>query len=92
MDKTWFDTVESALNRAKEELSLSRHLADCGSNAGIKKMNTNKADWLKWVVYLAERGLEYEKYLSEPATAVDEELPKTDFEKVMAFFKMINNN
>lgn len=93
MDKTRFDDIiEVALNKAKEELSLANHLADCGSNAGIRKMNANKADWLKWVVYLAERGLEYEKYLSEPTEAVEEEPPKTDFEKVMMFFKMINNN
>jgi hypothetical protein len=55
-------------------------------------MNANKADWLKWVVYLAERGLEYEKYLSEPTVAAEEEPPKTDFEKAMTLFKMINNN
>ena len=86
------EQMEAALEKAKNELSYAIHLAECGGNAGIRKMNANKADWLKWVVYLAERGLEYEKYLSAPTVASVEEVPKTDFEKVMGFFKMINDN
>lgn len=61
MDKTLFDTVEAALNKAKEELSYATYLEDCGVNAGIRKINSNKTDWLKWVIYLAEIGLETEK-------------------------------
>jgi hypothetical protein len=80
------------LQLAKEELSRAVYLEDCGSNAGIRKMNANKAEWLKCVVYLAELGLETEKYLSEPTTMTAEEPPKTDFEKAMAFFKMVNSN
>jgi hypothetical protein len=83
---------EAALEKARNELSYAFHLEDCGKNAGIRKMNANKAEWLKWVVYLAELGLEYEKYLSEPTTMAAPEEPKTDFEKVMTFFKMINSN
>ena len=86
------EQMEAALEKAKNELSYAIHLAECGGNAGIRKMNANKADWLKWVVYLAERGFEYEKYLSAPTVASVEEVPKTDFEKVMGFFKMINDN
>jgi hypothetical protein len=92
MDKTMFDTYEAALENAKNELSNAIHLEECGGNAGIRKMNANKVEWLKWVVYLAELGLEYEKYLSEPTTMAAPEEPKTDFEKVMTFFKMINSN
>ena len=86
------EQMEAALKKAKNELSYAAHLEECGVNAGIRKMNANKADWLKWVVYLAELGLEAEKYLSEPATMAVEEPPKTDFEKAMAFFKMVNSN
>lgn len=91
-DKEMLDVMEAALEKAKNELSYAIHLEDCGKNAGIRKMNANKADWLKWVVYLAELGLETEKFLSEPTTIAVEEPPKTDFEKAMAFFKMVNSN
>jgi hypothetical protein len=92
LDKNMLDAMEAALEKAKNELSYATHLEECGGNAGIRKMNANKADWLKWVVYLAELGLETKKYLSEPATMTVEEPPKTDFEKAMAFFKMVNSN
>lgn len=86
------EQMKAALEKAKHELSYATHLEECGGNAGIRKMNANKATWLKWVVYLAELGLETEKYLSEPTTVAVEEAPKTDFEKAMEFFKMINSN
>jgi hypothetical protein len=92
MGRDMIDTMEAALEQARNELSYAFHLEECGGNAGIRKMNANKADWLKWVVYLAELGLETEKYLSEPTTIAVEEPPKTDFEKAMAFFKMVNSN
>jgi hypothetical protein len=92
MDKDMIAAMEAALEKARNELSYAFHLEDCGKNAGIRKMNANKAEWLKWVVYLAELGLETEKYLSEPTIMAVEEPPKTDFEKAMAFFKMVNSN
>ncbi len=92
IDKNMFDIMEAALEKAKNELSYATHLEECGKNAGIRKMNANKADWLKWVVYLAELGLEAEKYLSEPSVVAVEAAPKTEFEKAMAFFKSINSN
>jgi len=83
---------EAALEKARNELSYAFHLEDCGKNAGIRKMNANKADWLKWVVYLAELGLETEKYLSEPTTMAVPEEPKTDYEKARILFQMIKDN
>lgn len=62
------ETLEAAFKKGKEELSRAIYLEDCGSNAGIRKMNSNKADWLKWVMYLAEIGLEVEKSLTDPET------------------------
>lgn len=93
MDKTWFDTVEAALEKAKNELSYAIHLEDCGGNAGIRKMNANKAEWLKWVIYLAELGLEYEKLLNEPVRAVEAE-PKTitDYQKAINLFQSTKIN
>jgi hypothetical protein len=60
--------MESALEKAKIELSRATHYEDCGKNAGIRKMNANKAEWLKWIVYLAELGLETEKLLAGAET------------------------
>lgn len=55
------DQMEAALEKAKAELSVATHLEECGGNAGIRRMNANKAEWLSWIVYLAERGLAAEK-------------------------------
>ncbi len=92
MDKNMIDTMQAAIAKAKEELSVAIHLEECGSNAGIRKMNANKCEWLSWVVYLAERGIEYEKYLSEPTTIAAKEAPKTDFEKALMLFQVIKDN
>jgi hypothetical protein len=92
MDKTIFDTYEAALNKAKEKLNQAIYLSECGSNQGLRQMNANKAEWLKWVVYLAELGLETEKYLSEPTTMAAPEEPKTDYEKARILFQMIKDN
>ena len=86
------EQMEAALEKAKNELSYATHLEECGKNAGIRKMNANKADWLKWVVYLAELGLEHEKMFNG-----DEAVPDTDesvpvFQQVMALFQSINNS
>lgn len=93
IDKNMFDTMQAALEKAKVELSMATHLEECGGNPGIRKMNANKAGWLKWVVYLAELGLEYEKLLNEPVTAVEEE-PKTitDYQKAINLFKSTKIN
>jgi hypothetical protein len=53
-----FDTMKTALDKATQELNHASHLSETGANAGIRKMNANKADWLSWVVYLAEHGLD----------------------------------
>ncbi len=67
------EQMEAALEKAKNELSYAIHLEECGGNAGIRKMNANKADWLKCVVYLAELGLNTEKLLAEQAALASEE-------------------
>jgi hypothetical protein len=92
MDKDMIDTMEAALEKAKNELSYATHLEDCGANAGIRKMNANKADWLSKVVYLAELGLEADKLLCEPVTMAEPEKPKTNLEKAHILFQMIKDN
>ncbi len=61
MDNNLLNTFQAALAKAKEEHSKACYLEDCGENAGIRKINANKADCLRWVIYLAEIGLEAEK-------------------------------
>lgn len=100
MDKTLFDTAEAAITKAKEELSLASHLEECGGNAGIRKMNANKADWLRWVVYLAEIGLEAEKMFAEQDKQQTDEAEnkstnayerKSDFQRVMELLQAVNS-
>jgi hypothetical protein len=92
MNKTWLDSLQTALDKAKEELDKASYLEEQGSNPGIRKMNANKADWLNRVVYLAELGLECEKCLSEvpEIDAVNNE-NISDFQKAMELFRSINN-
>ena len=85
------EQMEAALEKAKAELSRSIHLEECGGNAGIRKMNANKVDWLKWVIYLAEKGIKYEKHTDALAQVI-EEGSETDYQKAISFFQSIKNN
>ena len=49
--------MERALETAKEKLNQANYLSECASNQGLRQINSKKADWLGWVVYLAEVGL-----------------------------------
>ena len=69
MDNHILEVMEVALNKAKDEYSKAIYQEECGANAGIRKMNANKAEWLRWLIYLAERGFEYEKQLVEAPEA-----------------------
>ena len=44
MNKDLLDRYEAAIAKAKLELSVASHLEECGNNAGIRKMNANKAE------------------------------------------------
>ena len=70
--------MSEALERAKEELSKANYLEESGGNAGIRKMNANKADWLRWVVYLATIGFETEQLLAEAEAEAE---PKKELNK-----------
>lgn len=93
--------MEAALKKAKEEHSKAIYLEECGGNAGLRKMNANKSKWLKWVIYLAELGLETEKILAEQDKLLNDgvinEQPteacelKSNFQQVMGLFQVINN-
>ena len=72
--------MSEALEKAKEELSKANYLEESGGNAGIRKMNANKADWLRWVVYLATIGFETEQLLTEAETEPKKEPNKSECE------------
>lgn len=72
--------MSEALERAKEELSKANYLEESGGNAGIRKMNANKADWLRWVVYLATIGFETEQLLAKAETEPKSGLNKSECE------------
>jgi hypothetical protein len=65
MDTNFQDRLTDAIEKAKAARDQASYLSECGQNAGIRKMNSNKCEWLNFVVYLAELGLEAEKLLSE---------------------------
>lgn len=67
MEKSIYEAMTKALSTAQEKLGQASYLSECGSNPGLRQMNSNKAEWLKWVVYLAEKGLEAEMHNAEPA-------------------------
>ncbi len=92
MDVSTLNAMTAALAKAKEEQSKANYLEDCGSNAGIRKMNANKSEWLRWVVYLAEYGLEQMTTDKECAIAEVSDKPNTDFKRAIEFFKNIKNN
>ena len=52
------EIMKNALDKAEHELTHASYLSESGANAGIRKMNDNKVEWLRWVVYLAQHGLE----------------------------------
>ena len=53
-------TDKEALNMAKVELNRATHLSECGRNAGIRKMYSDKADWLSVLIYNAQKGMRKE--------------------------------
>ena len=41
------EIMQTALSKAEQELSRASYLSESGSNAGIRKMNDNKVEWLR---------------------------------------------
>jgi hypothetical protein len=105
VDKEILNRMTKALDTAKEKLNQASYLSECGSNPGLRQMNSNKADWLHWVVYLAEHGLETLE--EEERLAAEQDKPqkdetideqsnkvyelKSDFQRVMDFFQAVNS-
>lgn len=53
-NSVFIDQARSALEKAKAEFHLAIYLGECGSNAGIRKIWSERADWLASLIYLAE--------------------------------------
>lgn len=50
----FIDQARVALEKARAEFHLAIYLGECGSNAGIRKIWSERADWLAPLIYLAE--------------------------------------
>ena len=85
-----FDTMKTALDKATQELNHASYLSETGANAGIRKMNANKADWLSWVVYLAKRGLDAIKE-DERLAAEQELVEEENVKSIILSLKTLNN-
>jgi hypothetical protein len=74
--------MTKALATAQEKLNQANYLSECGGNPGLRQMNSNKAEWLKWVVYLAEYGLksmeEEDRLAAKPELVEDEEVAEAE--------------
>ena len=57
----YLDRLEEDIEKAKVEFHLAIYLGECGSNAGLRKMWSNRANWLGGIIYLAELQLAEEK-------------------------------
>ena len=93
MNKTWLNSLQAAIDKAKEELNTAYYLEECGSNPGSRKINANKSNWLNYIIYLAELGFECEKRLSEPDGAkvkVVNDTNLSDFQMAIELFRRIN--
>lgn len=51
---------KEALKRAKTELARSIYLSEYGRNAGIRKMYSDKSDWISVIIYHAEQNMRKE--------------------------------
>ena len=76
MDNKTLEAAHKALEIAKEKLNQAIYLSECGNNQGLRQMNANKADWLGWVVYLAERG--FKAIEDEDRLAAEQELAEDE--------------
>ena len=70
--KEMHDKMAEAIDKAEEKLKQAIYLSESGSNTGLRQMNSNKADWLKWIVYLAKIGFETEKLLAEEPEDIED--------------------
>lgn len=81
MEKSVYEAMTKSLETAREKLNQASYLSECGSNPGLRQMNSNKAEWLKWVVYLAEYGLNAIE--DEERLAVEQELVEEETEELI---------
>lgn len=51
---------KEALKSAKIALNQAKYLSEYGGNAGIRKIYSDKANWLAVLIYLAEIGMRKE--------------------------------
>lgn len=53
-------SFDEAIEKAENELAKLIHNSETLNSAGLRTANSNKADWLSIVVYLAKKGLQAE--------------------------------
>jgi hypothetical protein len=53
-------TDKEALYHAKQELSRAIYESELSVNSGLRKIASNKADWLSRLIYMAEQHLKLE--------------------------------
>lgn len=61
LSNLFIDQAKIALEKAKAELHLAIYLGECGCNAGLRKIWSDRADWLACLIYLAEAQISREE-------------------------------
>lgn len=74
-------TKEKVLKKAKEELSNSIYMTECGSNGGLRKIHENRIEWLAPLVTMAEEGLYNSVNWINPTVLLPENLPENNGRK-----------
>lgn len=54
---SWTLSCEQCLEDARKELAYAIYMSECGNNAGLRKIYSNRADLLSRLIYMAEYGL-----------------------------------
>lgn len=54
---SWTFDCEQCLESARQELAHAIYMSECGGNAGMRKIYSNKANMLSRLIYMAEHGL-----------------------------------
>lgn len=67
----FIDQAKVALEKARAEFHLAIYLGECGSNAGIRKIWSERAGWLAPLIYLAEAQIAREEVEVEFPRSLD---------------------
>ena len=76
-------TNEEALQKAKQELSTSRYMAEYSFNNGLQKIHSNRVEWLALLVSMAEDSLYNTVKWTDSSIIMPENVPENAGKKAI---------